>query len=81
MKKLYVVFVTLSLLFSATKVFSQAASITWPLTSTINPDAPVGNIQGTPESIGSDPHLSCQFFLLTAMDSDFGLQTDGPQVT
>ncbi|MGD1044155.1 MAG: SdrD B-like domain-containing protein [Bacteroidota bacterium] len=51
MKKLYLVLVILSCLLCTTNVFAQAASITWPLTSTINPNTPIGNIQGTAESI------------------------------
>ena len=59
MKKIYLVFVILSCLFYTTNIFAQAASITWPLTSTQNPNTPIGNIQGLPEVIGvGSPFLS-----------------------
>ncbi|HEY3372513.1 MAG TPA: SdrD B-like domain-containing protein [Prolixibacteraceae bacterium] len=55
MKKLYVLLVILFVLFSTIQVSAQAASITWPLANGISPNAAVGNIQGTAESIGVGP--------------------------
>ncbi len=53
MKRLYKMFVILSVFFSTTNLFSQTASVTWPLTSDQNPNTPVGNIQALPQSIGT----------------------------
>lgn len=55
MKKLYIVFVIFTSLYFSTNTFAQAASITWPLTSSISPDSPTGNIQGSNELIGVGP--------------------------
>jgi len=62
MKELYLVCILISCLFYNTNAYAQAASIMWPLTSNTSFNAPIGNIQGTNETIGVGPSPSMSVF-------------------
>lgn len=53
MKNLTRIFAVLFFLTATLNIFSQSAYVKWPLTSDQNPDAPVGNIQALPQTIGT----------------------------
>ena len=62
MKKNYISFVILLLILSTANIFAQAASITWPLASSVTPDPAIGNIQGHDEIIGAGPSPTMSVF-------------------
>ncbi|MBA4251862.1 MAG: hypothetical protein C0425_08355 [Chlorobiaceae bacterium] len=58
MRTNFKLFLLLAVLFAATNIFAQVASVTWPLTSNQNPNTSIGNIQATPQTIvGTNPSM------------------------
>jgi protocatechuate 3,4-dioxygenase beta subunit/uncharacterized protein (DUF2141 family) len=53
MKRIYIVSIVLYFLFRNAVLFAQSATVTWPLTSSQNPNTPTGNIQASPQTIGA----------------------------
>jgi len=53
MKRINKLFVVLFFVCVTANIYSQSASVTWPLTSNQNPNTPTGNIQALPQTIGT----------------------------